>query len=81
MDTRTFLNQYREKAEEKNEEERIKAGNRLMNFITDYFLEQKDYYQEEFGYNWYEAMNQDKIWLIEEDEFFNLLKEYYKTVI
>ncbi len=83
MDTKTFLKNYAEQAEKQMLEEKIKAGNKLMNWLTDYYLEQKEFYKEEYGENWYEAMRVDNAWIpqTDDDEFWKLIKEYYETVI
>lgn len=64
------------------EEKRVKAGFDIMNYITEYFLEQQRYYREEFGENYIEAMRNDKIWILECDEKFKkLCREYFELVV
>lgn len=60
---------------------RFKAGNSILNYITDYYLEQQQYYKEEFGENYLEAMQKDKIWSIENDDFNKLLKNFYDLTV
>jgi hypothetical protein len=76
-----FLLKHRQERLNAMEAERVKAGNRLMSFITDYFLEMKDYYMEEYGQNWYEVIKEDKIWQIEDKEFDKLIEEYFESVM
>lgn len=63
------------------ESKRINAGNNIMNYITEYFLEQQKYYREEYGKNYIEAMRQDKIWILENSEFNELMRKYFELTI
>lgn len=60
---------------------RVKAGNAILNFINDYYLEQQAFYREEFGKLYLEAMEQDKVWIIEDDNFNKLLKDFYDLTV
>jgi len=58
------------------------ARESLINYITDYYLEQKKYYKEEFGKNYLEVMKNDRIWILETDDIFKqLCKEYYELLV
>lgn len=61
---------------------RIKAGNAIMNYITDYFLDQAEFYKERYGSNFIEAMRDDKVWIFESDDKFNeLMEEYFENTV
>lgn len=76
-----FLLKQKQERRNAMEAERVKAGNRLMSYITEYYLDMIDYYQDEYKENWYEAIKQDNVWNIREDDFGRLLKEYFESVI
>lgn len=76
------LEEARRNLQDLAEKKRIEAGNNLMNYITEYFLEQQRYYREEFGDNYIEAMRNDKIWILECDEKFKkLCREYFELTV
>jgi len=65
------------------ETQRIKAGNDIMNFVTEYYQEEEKEYKERYGHDYIEAMRQDEtwVWLAENKEFQKLLKNYFEHVI
>lgn len=76
------LEQAKKELEEYANQKRIEAGNNLMNYITEYFRDQQEYYREEFGENYIEAMRNDRIWVLECDEKFKeLCRKYFELTI
>lgn len=64
------------------ESERIKAGNNLMNYITQTFQEKEKYYRDEYGQNWLEVMNEDEVWRFSfDEEFWKLMEKYYSHTV
>lgn len=61
---------------------RIKAGNAIMNYITEKLLETQKVYRDDFGHNYIEAMRADSVWVFESDEEFNkLMREYFELTV
>lgn len=75
------LEKYRQAMIDNAEKARIKAGNDIMNYITEYFLEIQKIYRDEYEINYIEAMRQDKIWEIDTDEFKKLMEEYFELTV
>lgn len=63
------------------ESERIKAGNAIMDYITEYFLEEQKYYRDEYGADYIEAMRNDKVWIISDLKFNELLRKYFENTV
>ena len=57
---------------------REKAGEKILEFMREYFAGQQEYYQERFRENWWEAMKQDEIehYLLEDKDLAKLVFEY-----
>ena len=55
-----------------------KAGQKILEFMREYFAEKQEYYQERFRENWWEAMKQDEIehYLLEDKDLAKLVFEY-----
>lgn len=81
IEAMTNLQEYQAKLRNQTEISRIKAGNAIMNWLTEHFLEQKRYYKDEYGRNWEEAMRQDLVYIIEDKEFNELVRQYFEYVI
>lgn len=76
------LEEARKNLQDLADKKRIEAGNEIMNYITEYFLEQQKVYRDDFGHNYLEAMRKDKIWIFEGDEKLNeLLREYFELTV
>lgn len=76
------LEEARRNLQDLAEKKRIEAGNEIMNYITEYFLEQQKVYRDDFGHNYLDAMRTDKIWIFEGDEKLNeLLREYFELTV
>lgn len=60
-----------------------RAGKKILDFMIEYFCEQQDFYQEEYGYNWWEAMKQDDIvgGLFEDKDFKDLVFDYMDLTV
>lgn len=61
--------------------QRVKAGNAIMNWLTDYFLEQKQFYKERYRENWENSIIEDIDYLTENKELNMLLKKYCEWLI
>lgn len=83
MDSMRSLEEATWKMRSYAETQRIKAGNDIMNYITEYYQESEKDYKDKFGKNYIEAMRQDETWnwLAEDDKFRELLRKYFEHVI
>lgn len=76
------LEEARKNLQDLVEKKRIEAGNEIMNYITEYFLEQQKVYRDDFGHNYLDAMRTDKLWIFEGDEKLNeLLRNYFELTV
>lgn len=60
-----------------------KAGQKILDTIADFLIEESKWYKEEFGENWYEAMKKDKIWqaALEDDHLPDLIYNYMDLIL
>jgi hypothetical protein len=75
------LHKAKQKLKNSAEVSRIKAGNKIMNFITEYFLEQQKLYRDDFGHNYIDAMRADELWNIQDEKFIELLRDYFEYTV
>lgn len=59
-----------------------KAGQKLLDYLDEYFAEQAEFYQDRYGTTWWEAMKQDApSGVVEDEKFKKLLYDFMELSV